>query len=142
VATGGDRVTPLDTILRDSRAELAGALAALGPVAVLGAGRWTPPAVLLTGGAPWVEPLPGAVHARAMGPGTYRVRWGVLLVAGAFDGTASQAQLELLASGALAIVAGLDAWERPYISAPRQLAIGGAEYLTATVLAARVYQTC
>jgi hypothetical protein len=141
VATAGDRLTPPAQLLGDSRTELAALLAPVGPVVVLGAGRWTPPAILLTGGAPWVEPLPGPTHARVMGPGTFRVRWGVLLVAGAFDSTASQAQLETLAASALAAVAGAPGWERPYISAPRQLALGGADYLTATLLAARVYQT-
>jgi hypothetical protein len=135
-------MTPAASLLADSRAELAAILAPLATVVVQGAGRWTTPAVMLSGGAPWVEPLPGPTHARAMGPGTYRVRWGVLLIAGAFDTTASQGQLEALAAGALAAVAGARDWERPYVSAPRQLEVQGANYLTATLLAARVYQTC
>lgn len=141
MATAGNRLTPAQ-LLGDSRAELSALLAPAGRVAVLGGGPWSPPALLLTGGAPWVEPLPGPTHARVMGPGTYRVRWGVVLVAGLLDSAASQGQLEALAAGALAAVAGADGWERPYISAPRQLALGGADYLTATLTAARVYQTC
>jgi hypothetical protein len=132
---------PLASLLGDSRAELAAALAGVAPAVVLGGGPWSPPAVLLTGGAPWVEPLPGAIHARAVGPGSYRVRWGVLLVAGRVDATASQAQLEAMAADALAALAGLADWERPYISAPRQLDLGGGQYLTATLLASRIYQT-
>jgi hypothetical protein len=129
-------------MLADSRNELMGALSALGPVLVANSGPWTPPAVMLAGGAPWVEPLPGPTHARAMGPGMFRVRWGVLLIGGTPDTQQSQLQLEALADGALAIVAGLPGWERPYISAPRQLEIQGASYLTATLLAAHVYQLC
>ena len=35
----------------------------------------------------------------------------------------------------------LDRNVEQFISAPRQLTLGGADYLTATVLAGRVYQT-
>jgi hypothetical protein len=133
--------TPLASVLADSRAELTAALASVATVTVLGAGPWSAPAVLLSGGAPWVEPLPGPTHARAMGPGSYRVRWGVLLVAGRLDSQASQGQLETLAAAALDALAGLADWERPYVSAPRQQDLFGGQYLTAALLASRVYQT-
>lgn len=127
----------------DSRATLAAALTAGPPPSgwvvreYVGAGPWHGQAALIGHGIPFLEP---ARDVRA--PDAWRVRWGVLLVAGFFDVEATAAGLDTMVAYALAATYGMPAWEPPGVGGARMLEVSGGRYLTATLTASTVLFLC
>lgn len=129
--------------IADARAELAAALVAGSPPdgwivrTYAGSGPWAGMAALIAQGTPFLEP------ARDVpGPGAFRIRWGVLLVAGHFDVEASAAALDMMSATALAVAYGMPGWEAPSVGGARLLEVSGGRYLTGTLYASRVVSLC
>lgn len=129
--------------LGDSRAELAAALEAGPPPGgwtvreYAGAGPWTGLAALIGTGSPFIEPARDVPV-----PGAFRIRWGVVLVAGHFDVEASSAALDVMAAHALAAAYGMRGWEVPAVGGARMLEVSGGRYLTALLTASQVVSLC
>jgi hypothetical protein len=129
--------------IADSRSALAAALDAMPPPGgwivreYAGAGPWSGQAALIGHGTPFLEP---ARDVRA--PEAWRVRWGVLLVAGRFDVEASAGGLDLMVAYALAATYGMMTWEQPSVGGARMLEVSGGRYLTATLTASCVLFLC
>jgi len=127
-----------------TRAELAAALVAGSPPpdgwivnTYAGSGPWSGLAALIAQGTPFLEP------ARDVpGPGAFRIRWGVLLVAGRFDVEASAAALDMMSATALAVAYGMPGWEAPSVGGARLLEVTGGKYLTGTLYTSRVVSLC
>jgi hypothetical protein len=143
---GGRGVNPglAEDAIADSRDALAAALIAGTPPGApwivreyAGAGAWTDLAALIGYGSPFLEP---ARDVRA--PDAWRVRWGVILVAGRFDVETSAAALDTMVGYGLAAVSGMPSWEPPSVGGTRMLEVSGGRYLTATLTASRVLFLC
>jgi hypothetical protein len=143
---GGGGVNPSATedAIADSRDALHAAFVAGSPPGApwvvreyAGAGPWSDLAVLIGYGSPFLEP---ARDVRA--PDAWRVRWGVILVAGRFDVEGSARALDTMVGYGLAAVSGMYAWEPPGVGGARMLEVSGGRYLTATLTASRVLFLC
>jgi hypothetical protein len=127
----------------DARNDLVAAIAAVGPAiahvrAYAVSGPWEGRTAIVSTGSPFLER-----PAERVAPDSYRVRFGVLLIAGVFDVEAAAVALDDMTGHALAaIVNATPAWEPPRIGPARIVELSGGRYLTATVDVSRVLALC
>lgn len=91
-------------------------------------GPWTPPAYLLTGDTPWVQPS-------TLRAGSALVRWRILCIVGKPDADAAFDEVIALAETARDVLQGLAGWRAPQVAPPGLIDLRGSTYLAAIVSA-------